>query len=31
MKAGEAQKLCEDLVLVQVPTRNGKADISLYR
>eukprot|EP00904_Undaria_pinnatifida_P005505 jgi/Undpi1/2084/HiC_scaffold_12.g05470.m1 len=31
MKAGDAQKLCPDLSLVQVPTRNGKADISLYR
>lgn len=31
MKAADAQKLCPELSLVQVPTRNGKADISLYR
>ncbi|CAN0064976.1 unnamed protein product, partial [Ectocarpus sp. 13 AM-2016] len=31
MKAGDARKLCPELSLVQVPTRNGKADISLYR
>ncbi|CAM9788606.1 unnamed protein product, partial [Hapterophycus canaliculatus] len=31
MKAADAQKLCPELILVQVPTRNGKADISLYR
>eukprot|EP00903_Cladosiphon_okamuranus_P020527 g18843.t2 len=31
MKAADARKLCPELSLVQVPTRNGKADISLYR
>ncbi|CAN0156114.1 unnamed protein product [Pylaiella littoralis] len=31
MKAVDAQKACPELTLVQVPTRNGKADISLYR
>ncbi|CAB1119364.1 unnamed protein product [Ectocarpus sp. CCAP 1310/34] len=31
MKAGDARKVCPELALVQVPTRNGKADISLYR
>lgn len=31
MKAEEAKKLCPELTLVQVPTRHGKADISLYR
>lgn len=31
MKAADARKLCPELSLVQVPTRHGKADISLYR
>lgn len=31
MKGGEARKACPKLSLVQVPTRNSKADISLYR
>ncbi|CAN0117015.1 unnamed protein product, partial [Ascophyllum nodosum] len=31
MKGGEARKACPELSLVQVPNRNGKADISLYR
>ncbi|CAM9729505.1 unnamed protein product, partial [Sphacelaria rigidula] len=31
MKAVDAKAKCPELKLVQVPTRNGKADISLYR
>ena len=31
MRGGEARKLCPSLQLVQVPTLNGKADLTLYR
>jgi nucleotidyltransferase/DNA polymerase involved in DNA repair len=31
MRGGEARKLCPNLQLVQVPTLNGKADLTLYR
>ena len=31
MRGGEARKLCPALQLVQVPTLNGKADLTLYR
>jgi impB/mucB/samB family len=31
MRGGEARKLCPSLQLVQVPTLNGKADLTVYR
>ena len=31
MRGGEARKLCPELQLVQVPTSNGKADLTSYR
>ena len=31
MRGDEARKQCAGLQLVQVPTANGKADLTLYR
>lgn len=31
MRGDEAQKLCPDLVLCQVPNKNEKADLTKYR
>jgi DNA polymerase eta len=31
MRGDEARKLCPDLQIVQVPTANGKADLTAYR
>lgn len=31
MRGDEARRLCPQLVLVQVPTAHGKADLTLYR
>lgn len=31
MQAREARRLCPDLVVVQVPVRHGKADLTIYR
>lgn len=31
MKANEAKKLCPNIILIQVPTSHGKADLSIYR
>ena len=31
MRGAEAKKACSDLVLVQVPTSHGKADLTIYR
>lgn len=31
MRGNEAKKVCPDLVLVQVPTNHGKADLTIYR
>lgn len=31
MRGAEARKACPDLILVQVPTSHGKADLTIYR
>jgi hypothetical protein len=31
MRGDEARKLCPELQIVQVPTANGKADLTAYR
>jgi nucleotidyltransferase/DNA polymerase involved in DNA repair len=31
MRGAEAKTVCPDLVLVQVPTDHGKADLNIYR
>eukprot|EP01031_Cornospumella_fuschlensis_P027876 gene27876-33661_t len=31
MRGQDAKKVCPDMILVQVPTSNGKADLTIYR
>lgn len=31
MRGAEAKKVCPDMILVQVPTSHGKADLTIYR
>eukprot|EP01039_Chlorochromonas_danica_P016744 gene16744-19856_t len=31
MRGGEAKRVCPEMILVQVPTSHGKADLTIYR